>query len=83
MAARYLCYHMNYRIGQHQLPVESLNDNKIINISNVAGIVMEQVKVPANNNATITVNISRYTKGTYMIHIKSRFVNTTQKIVLQ
>lgn len=65
------------------LSSEVQNDNKVINISNVAGIVMDQIKIPANGNSTITVNLGRYPKGIYMIHIKSRLINSTQRIVLQ
>lgn len=65
------------------LPAESLNDYKVINITNVAGVVMDQIKIAANGNALITLNLSRYPKGIYMIHLKSRLVNSAQKIVLQ
>jgi hypothetical protein len=56
---------------------------KVINISNVAGIVVNQIKIPANANNMLTIDLSYFAKGIYFIQVKTSTINSTERIVLQ
>ena len=54
----------------------------VLNISNVSGIVLDQVKIAAGAHPIIQVNLSRYPKGAYLIQVKTVSENSVQKVVL-
>lgn len=61
----------------------SRNEPKIINITNAAGIVIDQLRLPANNNRLTEINMSRYPKGTYFVQLRTATINNTQRVILQ
>ena len=56
---------------------------KVINICNAAGVVVNQLKIDANNSSLFTIDLSHYAKGIYFIQVKTANTNSTQRIVLQ
>lgn len=66
-----------------ELPVIMQQEIKVVNISNAAGIVLNQFKQGAASNQLLHLNLGRYPKGVYFIQVKSASVNSTQRIVLQ
>ncbi len=58
-------------------------ESKVINISNAAGIVVNQLKLGSNANPIFKVDLSSYPKGIYFVQVKTASTNSTQKIVLQ
>lgn len=54
----------------------------IINITNAAGVVVNQHKLAAANSNKIVVDMSRYAKGIYFVQLKTAEFNSTQRIVL-
>ncbi len=55
----------------------------VINISNSSGAVVDQKKITVSGAGATQINLAKLPKGIYLIHLKSRNVNTTQRIVLQ
>lgn len=55
----------------------------VINISNAAGAVMDQIKRPSNSTTILMIDMKRFAKGTYFIQVKTNSTNSTQRIVLQ
>ena len=58
-------------------------ESKLINISNAAGVVVDQVKLGAVSNNIISVNLDKYARGIYFIQIKTPTANSTQRIILK
>ena len=65
------------------LPVQAVTEPMVINISNVSGIVVEQIKMTTNGNSNVTLNMNRFARGTYFIQVKTSTMNSTQRVVLQ
>lgn len=65
-----------------ELTGDMVKEAKVINISNAAGIVVDQIKIGNNNNSIITLDMIRHPKGVYFIQIKSGTINSTQRIIL-
>ena len=66
-----------------ELTNEMKTGDKWLTISNSAGIVVDQVKLPQNSNRVIPVNLLKYPKGIYFIHLKTACCSSTQRIILQ
>ena len=60
-----------------------LHEQKLINIINAAGVVIDQLKLEDNSTTSIPVNLGIYPKGVYFIQVKTTSTNSTQQIVLQ
>jgi len=58
-------------------------ESKIINISNAAGIVMNQLKLGANTSSVLQIDLSNYPKGIYFVQVRTATTNSTQRVVLQ
>ena len=58
------------------------NEDKVINITTVSGVVINQIKVGVSSNI-LPLNLSKYPKGTYFIQVKTKTTNSTQRIILQ
>ncbi len=56
---------------------------KVVNISNTAGVVLEQLKLSANSNSILQINLSNYPRGVYFVQVKTANINSVQRIVLQ
>ena len=54
----------------------------VINISNASGAVVDQLKINANSNSIISVDLSRFAKAVYFVQVKSNTTNSTQRIIL-
>lgn len=66
-----------------ELNQEMKNGEKWITISNSAGIVVDQVFIPQTNNLIIPINLNKFSKGIYFIHLKTSCCSSTQRIILQ
>lgn len=66
-----------------ELPQSIRNEPKVVNISNTAGIVLEQLKLGSNNSSTLQLNMGNYPRGIYFVHVKTANINSVQRIVLQ
>ena len=55
----------------------------VINISNAAGVVMDQIKRQSNSTIILMIDMRRFANGTYFIHLKTNTASSTQRIVLQ
>ncbi len=62
---------------------ELVKEAKLINISNAAGVVINQWKQPANGQNSLRVDMSHYPKGIYFIQVRTTNSNSVQRIVLQ
>ncbi|MCP9752024.1 T9SS type A sorting domain-containing protein [Ferruginibacter sp. HRS2-29] len=56
---------------------------KVINIFNAAGMVVNQLKIAANSNSVLILDLSKYARGTYFIQVRTAMANSTERIVLQ
>lgn len=66
-----------------ELTQQMISEAKVINITNLAGIVLNQFKLESNGNAILQVDLSRYPKGIYFIQVKTVSTNSTQRVILQ
>lgn len=66
-----------------ELTDEMRKQEKWLTVSTSGGIVIEQVKIQANGNRVIPVNLGKNPKGIYFIQIKTSCCNSTQRVVLQ
>ena len=66
-----------------ELTTSMKKEAKVVNITNAAGIVMNQFKLGINTDQFIQIDLGRYPKGVYFIQVKTESVNSTQRIVLQ
>ncbi len=65
------------------LPEHIQKESKVINISNTAGVVLNQLKLGETINQAIRINMSKYPKSIYFIQVRSASINSTQRIILQ
>ena len=65
-----------------ELPPNFQPEAMVINISNSAGVVLDQLKQQPGGGSIIQVNMSRFAKGTYFIQVKTNNSNSVQRIVL-
>ena len=66
-----------------ELTASMKKEAKVVNITNTAGIVMNQFKLGINTDQFIQIDLGRYPKGVYFIQVKTETVNSTQRVVLQ
>lgn len=66
-----------------ELPVQIAGEIKVVNITNAAGIVLNQFKLGSSSNPLLQLDLGKYPKGIYFIQVKTNAVNSTQRIVLQ
>lgn len=66
-----------------ELPEHIQKESKVINISNTAGVVLNQLKLGETINQPITINMGKYPKSIYFIQVRSASINSTQRIILQ
>ena len=59
------------------------NEDMVINISNAAGVVVEQLKKSSNASTLIQVDMRSFSKGTYFIQVKTNSATSVQGVVLQ
>ena len=55
---------------------------KVINISNAAGVVLNQMRAGINGNPVLQIDLRNYPKGIYFIQVKTVSTNSTERIVL-
>ena len=65
-----------------ELPVADI-DQMVINITNAAGIVVNQFRLSSITNRTIPVDLTKYPKGIYFVQTISKNYNSTQRVILQ
>lgn len=58
-------------------------ESKLINITNAAGVVLNQFKLASNTNQLLKIDLSSYPRGIYFIQVKTTSVNSVQRVVLQ
>jgi hypothetical protein len=77
-------YYPNPTNGILNIEISSINVNEatVINITNAAGIVVNQFRVASISGNKIQVDLSRYAKGTYFIQVRTPTLNSTQRIIL-
>lgn len=66
-----------------ELTQQMVNEAKVVNITNLAGVVLNQFKLESSSNPILQVDLSRYPKGIYFIQVKTVSTNSTQRIILQ
>ena len=66
-----------------ELPESIRRQQKVINISNAAGVVVYQVKAGSLANSIIQINFSSYPKGFYFIQVTTATTNSVQRIAVQ
>ena len=66
-----------------ELPNINNQEMKLVNISNSAGLVVNQLRISSNSGNKIQFDFSKYAKGIYFIQIKTNSLNSTERIVLQ
>ena len=54
----------------------------MINITNAAGIVVNQYRIASISGNKIQIDLSHYAKGTYFIQVRTPTLNSTQRVVL-
>ena len=77
-------YYPNPTNGILNIEISSINVNEtaVINITNEAGIVVNQYRIASISGNKIQINLSRYAKGTYFIQVRTPTLNSTQRVVL-
>jgi len=66
-----------------ELPEQIKKESKVINISNAAGVVINQIKLGETINQPISIDLGKYPKSVYFIQVKSASINSTQRVILQ
>ena len=66
-----------------ELTASMKKEAKVVNITNAAGVVMNQFKLGINTDQFIQIDLGSYPKGVYFIQVKTESVNSTQRVVLQ
>jgi len=59
------------------------NEDKVINISNILGVVVDQLKIKSNNAPVIRIDLGNYMKGVYFIQVVTLSANITQSVLIQ
>ncbi len=77
-------YYPNPTSGILTIEIYAVNSNEkaVINITNAAGIVVNQYRVASISGNKIQIDFSRYAKGTYFIQVRTPTLNSTQRVVL-
>ena len=77
-------YYPNPTNGILNIEISSFNVNEVtvINITNAAGIVVNQYRFASISGNKIQIDLSRYAKGTYFIQVRTPTLNSTQRVVL-
>ena len=65
-----------------EIPAELVPANKLINIINSNGVMVQQLKLSATGSI-IPVNFNRYPKGVYFVQLSGAGINSTHRVVLQ
>ena len=65
------------------LPEHVQKESKVINISNAAGIVMNQFTLGETINQPVSIDLGKYPKSVYFIQVRSASINSTQRVILQ
>ncbi|MEO7265613.1 MAG: T9SS type A sorting domain-containing protein [Ferruginibacter sp.] len=66
-----------------ELTNDMVKEMGVINISNVSGVVLKQIKLSPGTNTTVSLDLAPYPKGIYFIQVKTSKENSVQRIVLQ
>ena len=66
-----------------ELTKEMTAQVKLVNISNAAGIVINQLRLGNVSTRIIQVDLSQYPKGTYFIQLSTGTANSTHRVILQ
>ena len=64
-----------------ELTKEMQQEEIVINISSVSGAVVDQKKLPGNNNPVLYINMAKYPVGTYFIQFKTKSSNNVIRII--
>ncbi len=59
------------------------NEDKIINISNTSGIVIDQLRIKGGNASVIQVDMRQHRRGIYLIQIITSSASSIHKVLLQ
>lgn len=65
------------------IPPDLKGQTIVINISNSSGAVIDQKRIAIQSAGVVQVKLGRYAKGLYFVQLKSKEINTTQRILLQ
>lgn len=66
-----------------EIPESMREERKVINITNAAGVVMDQQKTGSWVTLRLEVDLGKYAKGVYFIQVKTATTNSVQRVVLQ
>ena len=66
-----------------ELTAAMKSESKIINISNAAGIVLNQIRAGISTNPVLQIDLRNYPSGIYFIQVKTVSTNSTERVVLQ
>ncbi|MEO6542357.1 MAG: T9SS type A sorting domain-containing protein [Ferruginibacter sp.] len=66
-----------------ELTDEIRSQQKWFTLSNTGGEVLDQVKIAANSDRILILDLGKYPKGIYFIQLSSACCNSTQRIVIQ
>ena len=66
-----------------ELTQQMLKEVKVINITNISGVVLNQFKLLSNTNPLLQLDLSKYPNGVYFVQVKTATVNSVQRVVLQ
>lgn len=66
-----------------EIPESMREERKVINITNTAGVVMDQQKTGSWITLRLEVDLGKYAKGIYFIQVKTATTNSVQRVVLQ
>ncbi|MEJ7611723.1 MAG: T9SS type A sorting domain-containing protein [Ferruginibacter sp.] len=66
-----------------ELSAANSNEVQVINIINVSGAVVNQLRIAPSAGTNMQIDLSRYSKGTYFIQLRTATLNSTQRIILE
>lgn len=64
-------------------PAETEKEFKLISVFTAGGSLLKQIGKPANSNNTIEIDFSNFSKGVYIIQVKTSLSESTQQIILE
>ena len=78
-------YYPNPTNGMLSIELSPVNgkEDRVINITNARGQVVNQLKISSSAGTYMQVDLSRYAKGIYFIQLHTATLNSTERIVLE
>ncbi len=66
-----------------ELATANATEIRVINIINVSGVIVSHLRIAPSAGANMQIDLSKYSKGTYFIQLRTPTLNSTERIILE